>query len=79
VSISADGHAPLEFRIEGQESMGNGATLQTGHASILLGNDGKLGFPNHSLTVRELFPSETVEFPFADLDQKTRADLHRCF
>jgi hypothetical protein len=79
MTASADGNAPVEYRIDGQESMGNGGTVQTGHASLLLSNGAKLSLPNHSLTIRELFPNETVEFPFSDLDQKTRADLHSCF
>jgi len=27
----------------------------------------------------ELFPGETVEFPFSELDQKTHAELRKCF
>jgi hypothetical protein len=79
MTASVDREAPVEYRIEGKESMGNGATVETGHASVLLSDGGKLGFPNHSLTVRELFPAEIVEFPFSDLDQKTRTDLSACF
>ena len=75
----ADREAPVEYRIEGKESMGNGATVQSGHASLLLSDGGKLGFPNHSMTVHELFPGETIEFPFSDLDQKTRTELSTCF
>ncbi len=58
--------------------MGNSAAMQTGHASVLLSDGGKLSFPNNSLTVRELFAGETVEFPFSALDQKTRTELHSC-
>lgn len=79
MTASADGNAPVEYRIEGKESMGNGATVQTGHASVLLSDGGKLGLPDNSLTIRELFPGESVEFPFRDLDQETRAKLRRCF
>jgi hypothetical protein len=81
MTVSVDGNPPVEYRIEGRESMGNGGKAQTGHASVLLGNGkgGKLGLANRSLTVRELFPGESVEFPFSELDQKTRADLSRCF
>jgi hypothetical protein len=53
--------------------------VQSGHASVLLSDGGKLRFPNHSLTIRELFAGEAVEFPFSTLDQKTRAELRRCF
>jgi len=81
MTASADGAAPVAYRIEGQESMGNGATVRTGHASVLLseGKGGKLALPNRSLIVRELFPGEAVAFPFSDLDHKTRADLGACF
>ncbi len=78
MTASADSDAPVEYKIEGKESMGNGGTVQSGHASVLL-SGGKLGFPNHFLTVRELFPGETIEFPFSDIDQKTRTELHSCF
>jgi hypothetical protein len=76
-----DGAAPIDYKIEGKESMGNGGTVQTGHASVLLSDAkaGKLTLANRSLTVRELFPGETVEFPFSDLDQKARAELRKCF
>ena len=79
MTVSADGNAAVEYRIEGRESMGNGATVQSGHASLLLSDGGKLGLPDDSLTIRELFPGEVVEFPFRDLDQKARTELHRCF
>jgi hypothetical protein len=81
MTASVDGNAPVEYRIEGKESMGNGGTLEAGHASVLLssGKGGRLPLANRSLTVRELFPGETVEFPFADLDQKVRAELRKCF
>jgi len=79
MTTSADGNAPLEYRIEGNESMGNGATVQSGHASVVLSNGGKLGLPNQSLTIRELFPGEIVDFPFSNLDPNARNDLRGCF
>lgn len=79
MTTSVDRNTPVEYRIEGKESMGNGATVQTGHASVLLNDGGKLSFPNHSLTVHELFAGETVEFPFSALDQKTHTELQSCF
>ena len=79
--VSLDGNSPVEYKIEGKESMGNGATVQSGHASVLLsrGKSEKLGLANQSLTIRELFPDETVEFPFSALDQKAHAELRKCF
>jgi hypothetical protein len=76
MTASVDGNAPLEYKIEGQESMGNGGTVQTGHASVLLS---KLALANQTLTIRELFPGETVEFPFSELDPKARAEFRKCF
>ncbi|HEY3744460.1 MAG TPA: hypothetical protein VGL53_31670, partial [Bryobacteraceae bacterium] len=71
-----DGHAPVEYRIEGKESMGNGATVLSGHASVVLVSS---TLPDQTLAVRELFPQETVEFPFSELDAKVRAELRTCF
>ena len=81
MTASVDGNAPVEYKIEGKESMGNGGTVETGHASVLLssGKSAKLALPSRSLTVRELFPGETVEFPFSEIDQKTHAELRKCF
>jgi len=81
MTASVDGKAPVEFTIEGKESMGNGGTVQTGHASVVLsgGQAATLALPSQSLTIRELFPGETVEFPFQDLDRKARSELSACF
>jgi hypothetical protein len=81
MTASVDGNAPIEYKIQGKESMGNGGTVETGHASVLLssGKSAKLALPSRSLTVRELFPGETVEFPFSEIDQKTHAELRKCF
>jgi len=81
MTVSVDGNAPVAYKIEGTESMGTGGTVLTGHASVLLssGKGGKLAFANRSLTIRELFPGETAEFPFSGLDRKTHAELGKCF
>jgi hypothetical protein len=81
MTVSVDREAPVEYKIEGKESMGNGVAVQTGHASVLLSsaNGRKVGLSNQSLTIRELFPGEAVTFPFSDLDQKAHAELRKCF
>ena len=79
MSATVDRDLPVEYTIEGKESMGSGATVKSGHASVLLSDAGKLSLPRQSLTVRELFAGETVEFPFSALDEKTRAELLPCF
>jgi hypothetical protein len=81
MTASVDRNAPVAYRIEGQESMGNGGTLQAGPASVFLnsGKSGKLAFPKQSLIIRDLFPGETVEFPFEGLDKKASSELSKCF
>lgn len=81
MTASVDGTAPIEFPIDGRESMGNGGTAQSGQASLILsdGQGGRLKLANRSLTIDGLFPAETIEFPFSDLNQKTRAELRQCF
>lgn len=79
MTASADGAAPVAYRIEGKELMGNGATVQSGHASVFLSDGGRLAFPASSLTIRDLFPGEAVEFPLSALDPKTRTELSACF
>jgi hypothetical protein len=78
---SVDGKGPIDYRIDGKESMGNGGTAQTGHASVVLSNGkgGKLALASQSLTIRELFPGETVEFRISDLDQGVLSEFRKCF
>lgn len=81
MTATVDSMPPVEYRIEGTESMGNGGTVQAGHASVALSNgrNGKLAFPRQSLTVKDLFPAEAVEFPFEGLDKKAYSQLSKCF
>jgi hypothetical protein len=81
MTASVDGSAPVEYKIEGEERMGNGGAAQSGHASVLLSNgkNGKLALGQQSLIIRELFPGETVEFPLSKLDQQVHAELRKCF
>jgi hypothetical protein len=64
IAVSVDEKAPVEYKIEGSESMGNGASLKSGHASIVIssGKHGRLALPKDSLIIRELFPGESVQF-----------------
>ena len=81
MTLSVDGKSPVEYRIEGVESMGNGETVQSGHASAVLSNgkNGKLALPKESLIVRDLFAGETVEFPFVGLNKQALSELNHCF
>ena len=38
----------------------------------------RVALPSHSLTITDLFPSETVVFPIGALDQETRRELAEC-
>jgi hypothetical protein len=81
MTASVDGKTPVEYRIEGRESMGNGASVQSGLASVVLssGTGRRLALAQESLIIRDLFPGETVEFSFADLDKKVHSELGKCF
>lgn len=81
IRVTVDEGAPIEYLVEGREAMGNGAKVQTGRAALLLSGGGgrKIGLPARSLGVRDLFPGESVRFPFADLPGAATADLRKCF
>lgn len=81
MTVLVDQNVPVEYRIEGNESMGNGTTVQSGHASVVLSNGKRSRFalPRESLVVGDLFPGETVRFRFANLDKKDHSELSRCF
>jgi len=68
-TVSTDGHPPVAV-----------APLAGDNASAIL-STGKRGgaLAKESLVIRDLFPNETVEFPFASLDAKTHAALDKCF
>ena len=81
VAASVDGNTPVEYKLEGKESMGNGSPVQSGLAALVLNSRAQKRFPlaSRSLTVRELFPGEAVEFSFLDLDAGVHSDLKKCF
>lgn len=64
VSVSVDGSSPVDYKVEGSETMGNGSRGTTGHAAIMLEG---LPLPEKTLTISDLFPGETVVFPFQPL------------
>ena len=39
----------------------------------------RLALPQKSLIIRDLFPDESVEFPFTDLPPEARRQLSACF
>jgi hypothetical protein len=75
VKASVDGGAPLSYKVEGTETMGNGGAGTTGHAAVMLQG---LQWPVRTLTISELFPGETVVFPFEQL-APARQEFAACF
>jgi len=76
VSAAIDGNSPSTFQVDGSEKMFKGTfgTMGTG-ATIL----SAATLPERTLTITNLFPDETVVFPFSDLAQTARQELSACF
>jgi hypothetical protein len=73
--VSVDGNSGIPHSLEGREErMGNGATVATGLGASML----NLPLPETTLTINELFPGETVVFPFGALGQVDRRQLALC-
>ena len=70
VKASVDGSWPIDYKVEGTETMGNGSAGTTGHAAVTLKG---LPWPKKTLTISELFPGETVIFPFEQLEPDRQA------
>ena len=73
---SVDGKPPVEYKVEGMEKMGNGSKGTTGPAAI--GLDAST-LPAKALRIANLFPNESVEFPFGDLPKAVRQSLAACY
>jgi hypothetical protein len=81
---SVDGMAPATYKIEGLEKNGNGQAGTSGPGSMVLSATQLratqvMPLPAQTLTVRNVFPDETVEFPFDDLTPTVRQELSTCF
>ncbi|MFN7925650.1 MAG: hypothetical protein U0Q16_36455 [Bryobacteraceae bacterium] len=72
-TVSVDDGSPIEHRLSGRESMGNGSKGTTGRASALL----NAPLAKSKLAVSDLFPREAIEFPLAAMP--ARAELSPCF
>jgi hypothetical protein len=86
LTASVDGNAPVQYRVEGSEAMGNGSGAVLHDPSAVALAENKRGqsitglpFPGRSLTVSDLFPGEAVTFSFANLPQDARRELSACF
>lgn len=77
LALSADGGSAASYTVEGSEKMGNGGSFVLhGLAAIKFPS---LPLPAESLTITDLFPGETVVFPFASLPQNARHEFQACF
>lgn len=74
MSAAVDGDALVGYKIEGSEKMAIGGTSGPGAIAIALPS-----LPQQTLTIRNVFASETVAFPFGDLNPSARKDLSACF
>jgi len=82
---TVDGKTSFTYKVEGAEKMGNGSQGTTGPAAITLYDSRKdsqtprMMLPAQALGIKDLFPNESVEFPFGELTQTARQSLAACF
>jgi hypothetical protein len=78
MTVAVDGKTPFTHKVEGGKKQGNGAG---GPGATLLYPDPQthMPFPAQSLTINNVFPGETVVFPFENLSPTLRRDLSACF
>ena len=76
LSAVVDGNPPVNYKVDGAEKMGNGSQATAGPAALSLA---PAMLPSRTLTIGNLFPDETVVFPFGDLPQAARQSLPACF
>ncbi len=75
-SVTSDGAARGPYRVEGKEQMGNNVGSSSGLAAYEFTN---AWLPARSLAIRNLFPTESVEFTFSALPPAARTSLAACF
>ena len=78
IAVAVDGKAPFRYKVEGGEKQGNG---KNGPGATVLNPNpiANVPLPTQSLTISNLFPDETVVFPFDRLSPAVRQDLAMCF
>jgi hypothetical protein len=86
MAVAVDGKALFAHTVEGTEKMGNGASGSSGPGSAIFystktgtGPRVAMPLPVHTLTISDLFPDETVVFPFDRLSQAAREGFLTCF
>jgi hypothetical protein len=84
LAIALDGQTATTYTVDGTERMGNGASVTTGPAAFVFARfggsaDSRIPLPRRTLTASQLFPGETVSFPFDQLTASAREALSTCF
>jgi hypothetical protein len=87
MTAAVDGKTATTYKLDSTEKMGNGNAAVTGPGAVILystaGNGGAqklaMGWPAQTLTVRNVFGTETVVFSFDGLSQAARQSLAACF
>jgi hypothetical protein len=78
MTVAVDATTPFTHKIEGGKKQGNG--MNGPGVTVLYPNpETNMPFPTQSLTIKDVFPDETVVFPFENLSQTVRRDLSTCF
>jgi len=78
ITVAVDGKAPFTYKVEGGKTQGNG-TNGPGATVLYPNSRANMPFPTQSLSISNLFPDETVVFPFESLSPAVRQDLATCF
>jgi len=80
MSADIDGKPFATYKIDGEETMGNGTGGRSGPGAISLYPAGKsTPLPLETLGIRDVFPSQAVAFSFRDLPAPARRALSACF
>lgn len=85
LAVLVDGKSRPGFKVGGSEAMGGGMAGSSGPGAVILYSTGKdsggvkLALPEHALMIGDVFPNETVVFPFGDLTRTDRQTLAVCF
>jgi len=78
MTIGVDGSTTYIQKAEGGQRQGNGKS-GPGAAILYPDPENRMLFPAKSLSIANLFPDETVEFPMAELDAAHRRQFAACF
>jgi hypothetical protein len=80
MSAEVDGNRFATYKIEDEETMGNGMGGKSGPGAISLFPAGRSApLPLETLKIRDVFPGQAVVFPFRDLPASARRALSACF